>query len=573
MEIPRPSGARVAAAYETVLKQSAALSGSGNRRRHDRAPAVYEQVLGSAGRTVIAGGTEALSAVQAGGREVVSNLSYWGRKVVPDQLHKPIQRSVSVAGNVVGVVGKLAPFPGARGAVQLSRRSQVNHALPLYAPEYELRGYWICTVAVVSNRARKITEYQWSRLMEYGGLLTTVSMGTVWTGTSITMYELLWLSVVGCSVALGNLQSDVGPDVNLSNLRALVDYLNGSIPFFIALFCTTSLQRWWAMRTDAFQSISNATSNIMIILIACLPEEEFSVAMEKVFRLAAASVLTMTRAVRSEDRYLKWEDLVKRHFLSRVEGELLSKTPCLHVSGVLWCWIQRLCVEMMRRHAESSEGFSGVPERELQHQCTRAREGFELLHTYLDTQLPFAYAHLIVFAVNIVNLVVASSCGIQFAFAVKRQDYQAALAQAVFGVVLHSIYQGLLVVAHFVENPFCDEEYAFPIIAFQDYVMTSCEALLAHGRKFPGRASVLAIGKLRGAAGVVEKAESILVSGIVAARFDELAAASGDIVRAGVQLTTSQRSVLKQLDHAVHGVCGNTHDVRRTRSTAPALVR
>jgi len=529
--------------------------------------------MGGAGRTVVAGGTEALSAVQAGGREVVSSLQLWGRRVVPAPLHAPIRQSVNLAGNVVGAVGKLAPFAGARQEVQLTRKTQTNHALPLYAPEYELRGYWICTVAVVPNRARKITEYQWARLMEYGGLLTTVSLGTVWTGTSITMYELLWLSIVGCSVALGNLQSDVGPDVNLSNLRALVDYLNGSIPFFIALFCMTSLQRWWAMRTDAFQSISNATSNIMVILVACLPGDEFSPAMEKVFRLAAASVLTMTRAVRSEHRYLKWDDLVKRHFLSRVEGELLSKTPCLHVAGVLWCWIQRLCVEMMRRNAEASDGYSGVPERELQHQCTRAREGFELIHTYLDTQLPFAYAHLIVFAVNIVNLVVASSCGIQFAFAIKGQDYQAALAQAVFGVVLHSIYQGLLVVAHFVEDPFSDEEYAFPIIAYQDYVMTSCEALLEFGRKFPGRASVLAIAKLRGAAGVVEKAESVVMSRLVAARFDDLAATSGDVVRAGVQLTTSQRAVLKQLDHAVTSVCGNTHDVRRTRSTAPALVR
>lgn len=79
----------------------------------------------------------------------------------------------------------------------------------------------------------------------------------------------------------------------------------------------------------------------------------------------------------------------------------------------MWAWILRLC----------SMGFKegDVPPPRMSHiqaQCVHARDGIQTIHTYLQTQLPLAYVHLITFLVNIQNLVVSVKGGVVFATAI-----------------------------------------------------------------------------------------------------------------------------------------------------------
>jgi len=144
---------------------------------------------------------------------------------------------------------------------------------------------------------------------------------------------------------------------------------------------------------------------------------------------------------------------------------------------VMWSWICALCTKIMEE-----QGIPPGKHRDIIAECVKARDGISLIWTYLGTQLPFAYVHLVTFLVNLNNLVMAIKCGVVFAVTMKNKNYIHATSQLVFIWVVPVLYQGLLSVSYIIHDPFGEDMLDFPVMAFQEYMneAASCFSLYTH---------------------------------------------------------------------------------------------
>ena len=118
--------------------------------------------------------------------------------------------------------------------------------------------------------------------------------------------------------------------------------------------------------------------------------------------------------------------------LTDEEREYLESVPGLFQRCmVLWAWIMRLCSCAFKEAGTPPPAVSAV--RSL---CIEARNGVQTIHTYLHTQLPFAYVHLITFLVNMNCLVISVKSGISFATNLGNEHYLPAFNQLVSLVVI-----------------------------------------------------------------------------------------------------------------------------------------
>merc|ERR1711879_964765 len=102
-------------------------------------------------------------------------------------------------------------------------------------------------------------------------------------------------------------------------------------------------------------------------------------------------------------------------------------------------------------------------------QAMLARDGINVIHTYIDTQLPFCYVHLITFVVNIQNLTLAAKCGAEFAVAYAKGEHQVLMNQVIIIILVGALCQGLLSISYFVQDPFGTSLVCLPIHSYIRY--------------------------------------------------------------------------------------------------------
>jgi len=123
--------------------------------------------------------------------------------------------------------------------------------------------------------------------------------------------------------------------------------------------------------------------------------------------------------------------------------------------------------------------------RDIANECKKARNGISVIWSYLRTQLPFAYVHLVTFMVNLNNFFVAIKCGILFALAVKQREPSRALNQFFFVCIVPPLYQGLLTISFVIHDPFGEDLLDFPVMAFQEYMNEASVTMTCMGSRCP----------------------------------------------------------------------------------------
>jgi hypothetical protein len=123
--------------------------------------------------------------------------------------------------------------------------------------------------------------------------------------------------------------------------------------------------------------------------------------------------------------------------------------------------------------------------RDVALECVAARNGISLIWTYLRTQLPFAYVHLVTFLVNLNNLVVSVKCGVVLAMAMKAEAWPQCVNQLLYILVVPPLYQGLLGISHVIHDPFGEDLLDFPVMAFQEITNESCVSVTGWGYMCP----------------------------------------------------------------------------------------
>lgn len=359
---------------------------------------------------------------------------------------------------------------------------QPGELVEMYASHSRLEKGKVVTLAYGIAGIPKLLVYDLRKLVRYGGVATSLTPGTILRVDDGVMRHMLGLLLIAISVAVAMWAfiEDL-TSIDTKSLEGLAEYMNGFCPFVLGLYISLALARWWALRTQALSSVFDAVANTAMIVACVLPNNEHRAVRDMVVKWGMASIFLLVKAAREDP---KDQDLVEKGLLSADEvGKLEGISPDGRAM-VMWAWIMRICQETF----ESSRGpRPHAPKLILIfNQCISARNGIQCIHTYLKTQLPFAYVHLLTLLVNMNNLVVSVKCGAVFIVALANNDPQTMAYQFLGLVLVPVLYHGLLSISYVIQDPFGEDMLDFPIAAFVEYVAQCCDAVLIAQDTYPG---------------------------------------------------------------------------------------
>jgi len=320
----------------------------------------------------------------------------------------------------------------------------------------------------------KILRYNMKQLVKYTALGTLFSNGTVFTmdRTALTNVVVLFLvmMVITAIFYLANL-SDLKQlqTLNLKSLTQLTNSTNQFVPFLLAYYVALSLNRWWALRVSALGKVLDALANVCMLVSCELSDRKWMDLRNQVAKYGIASIELLVQAARGTENF---EELVQNDLLSFAEVEAVRrKTYEYQRPMMMWAWIVRICVGAL----DHNKSPPAVAQQVITH-CVNAREGIATINSYLDTQLPFAYVHLITFLVNIQNFVFALLSGVTVAQNFATKNVTGIIQQTISCTLVVLIYQSLLQITYHILTPFGDDVLDFPIKAYTNYIATMIDA-------------------------------------------------------------------------------------------------
>jgi len=270
--------------------------------------------------------------------------------------------------------------------------------------------------------------------------------------------------------------------VDVEPLNNLASQVNAFVPFVLALFVSLTLSRWWALRVTALGKVFDSLANTCMIVASELNDLRWEEVRLGVMKYGMASVELLVQAAREADEI---ESLVEHDLLTKTEVEFMREHELLWQRPmVMWAWIMHIITDAMDHNktpAPSRQAVIG--------QCLAARDGMANINMYLDTQLPFAYVHLITLLVNVQNILMAVKSGLIFAQAWPAGGHFKMMQQVLSTAVIVFIYQALLTISYMIMDPFGDDVLDFPIRAYKAYVASIVDAMMGAGRGCPAVSS------------------------------------------------------------------------------------
>jgi hypothetical protein len=321
----------------------------------------------------------------------------------------------------------------------------------------------------------KILRYDMKALVRYTALGTMFCNGTVFTMDVTALVNVLM--VVGLMWAVAAITVCVQyhdlshlRTLDLKPLQSLSFQINQFVPFCLAYYVALSLNRWWALRVSALGQVFDSFANVSMLVSCELSDKKWTDLRNQVAKYGIASVELLVQAARDRENLATLREM---DVLSYDEIDAVAKkTHMWQRPMMMWAWIMRICVGSL----DHNKSPPPVAAQVIAH-CLKAREGMSTINAHLDTQLPFAYVHLITLLVNLQNFVFAILSGITIAVSFADQNWAVIIQQTVSCVLVTLIYQALLQITYMILDPFGDDVLDFPIKAYTTFIATMVDAI------------------------------------------------------------------------------------------------
>jgi len=341
----------------------------------------------------------------------------------------------------------------------------------------------VTEVVVGEGGFHKIWRYDMRLLVRYSACATMFAKGTVFTmdGNTVraTLFMLLLLALVtAATVAIHAGDFEELRELDTSPLQALTDQVSAFVPFVLALFVSLALSRWWALRVVALGRVFDSLANTCMMVSCELRTSRWKQLRLSIVKYGMASVELLVQAAREHNDL---DELVNLDLITESEAEFLREYELLWQRPmVMWAWMMHMVIDAMDHNKTPVPSRTAVIQ-----QCLKARDGMANINMYLDTQLPFAYVHLITLLVNVQNLLMSLKSGLTFAVAMATGNSFVMIQQVLTTVIIVVIYQALLTISYMIMDPFGDDVLDFPIGAYKVYVASSVDAMMGAGRGCP----------------------------------------------------------------------------------------
>jgi len=237
-------------------------------------------------------------------------------------------------------------------------------------------------------------------------------------------------------------------------MRAFAKIMTGLAAFLLSFYTSTSVARWWTIRTAGVGGIKAATMDLeMFICQFCTKEEKV---LSAIRRYSRASLILVCLWRRNQLGKVK-EQLMGRGLLDDHEcNQLLKWNHCLHET--IWAW-QAGIVTMLHKEGkiQSDQLLSLLLQR-----CSDGRTAVQLIHTHIAVRIPMQYVHLLGLLVKMHNLVLAIIMGTLFGAALR--NLEAVVCIQLFGrtLILPFLFNAILLINAELSDPFEGNTADFP---------------------------------------------------------------------------------------------------------------
>lgn len=387
--------------------------------------------------------------------------------------HELLAKENSARASVVGTDGVVAPTPGDSFTNKFAKIQQEmhltfgTHEMLVKKSESELThafAGFFCTYTIGFDGIVKLRDYNLRRMVQFGGISCMFCKGTVFLMDRFVLFMCLQQCAVVVLIAVLGFHWGVSEE-DVETYDRLASQTTSLVPMVIGLYISNSLARWWALRETSIGHVFSCLIDVTMLMAAQRPEPEWKSLHIQLAKFGLVSIQLIIRAARRREDI---DDLVTDELLTQDEVDYLLQLESFQRPVAVWAWILRMC----------QFAWTGLPPPEfnpIQLLCVEAKSSIDNIYTYLRTQLPFAYVHLVACLAHIQNLAAALHGGLKISL--EFHNTETWIREIGMATVVCLIYQGLLGLSYIIEDPFGDDMLDFPVKSFTAYVMASIRAV------------------------------------------------------------------------------------------------
>ena len=343
--------------------------------------------------------------------------------------------------------------------------------------------------------AQRLLWWSWSSkvwsLRALGGTvlegMTVITIGTVYAAVA-AIFCLVYL--------LKPVESKNSLQDTMDALETFLDLTVTGVMLLLGQFVSQTLSRWWDIRTRGVGNLWGAINDLSMWASAWWPKEGGSQQAARVLvrRYGLLAMDLLFRQGRGEDGPADMADLVAKGRLEPHEAAVLAPLPSK--SQVVISWLTLFWTRVFQDDGLDCALPSWPDPTRFQlvmGKCAEARGAIGLTLAYTDTQLPFAYVHLLASVTHLTLLVNALFSGCTLGRTlhesrdIKAEGGYDVFVLLIFVKLMRIIFMPLLLVGllHLgvrMENPLQRKANNFPSAAYLEYMGSECEAFAKANR-------------------------------------------------------------------------------------------
>ena len=316
---------------------------------------------------------------------------------------------------------------------------------------------------------------------------TVIMIGTAYAAVAATFCIIYLLKPVESKNSLQD---------TMDALETFLDLTVTGVMLLLGQFVSQTLSRWWDIRTRGIGNLWGAINDLSMWASAWWPKEGGSqqAARALVLRYGLLAMDLLFRQGRGEDGPAYMAELVAKGLLEPHEAAVLAPLPSK--SQVVISWLTLFWTRVFQDDGLDC-ALPSWPDPTrfnlVMGKCAEARGAIGLTLAYTDTQLPFAYVHLLASVTHLTLLVNALFSGCTLGRTlhdsqdIKMEGGYDVFILLVFVKLMRIIFMPLLLVGllHLgvrMENPLERKANNFPGAAYLEYMSAECEAFAKANR-------------------------------------------------------------------------------------------
>ena len=267
-------------------------------------------------------------------------------------------------------------------------------------------------------------------------------------------------------------------------LTSLNTMLATGLFFLVGPYIGGSVTRWWAVRKDGIGGLWGAVDDLCMWAAAYFDQKTSAdrTARSLVLRYGLLSHALLYKQARGEEDQL--DDLLAAGLLLPHEQEALQ--PLASKPLVVWAWLSHFWAQALAGELQ----VTPIPHAAqlapmVLGKCAQGRGALGLSLSYVDSQQPFPYVHLLALLTDLALIVNAAAVGLSVGRDLQDADtHRAEVMLLLLCAFLRIgafvlVFNGLLAVAVVLDNPLGDDSADLPALAYHSYMKKECDSFSA----------------------------------------------------------------------------------------------